>query len=131
MVISSNSAQDLKLRHRESGSLMTELVVAMSILLFGLIPLSYSVFSEKRLARATYQRSIAMELVDGELEVLAAGPWRDFTPGTNSYSVQANASVNLPTGEFRLIINSNRIELEWVPAEKNQGGSVRREVMVK
>jgi hypothetical protein len=68
---------------RRSAALMTELVVAMAILMFALLPLAYSIVGEKRLARATYQRAVAMEIVDGELEVLAAGGWHAFSIGTN------------------------------------------------
>ena len=118
-------------RRGERGSLMTELVVAIAILTFGLLPLSYSIVSEKRFARATYQRAVAMELVDGELEVLAAGDWRTFAPGTNVYSVSARAATNLPAGNFVLTVAGDRLTLRWLPSEKQHGGSVTREVMIK
>jgi hypothetical protein len=99
--------------------------------MFALLPLAYSIIGEKRLARATYQRAVAMQIVDGELEVLAAGGWRAFNIGTNRYSVRAGAATNLPPGDFLLTISAERIRLEWKPAVKNHGGSVLREVVIK
>jgi len=116
---------------RQNASLMTELVVAMAILMFALLPLAYSIVGEKRLARATYQRAVAMEIVDGELEVLAAGGWRAFKLGTNSYPVRAGAATNLPPGDFLVTITTEKISLEWKPSVKHQGGSVLREVAIK
>ncbi len=58
---------------RERGGLMVELLVAMALLVGALLPLAYSIASEMRYARAAYQRAVAMEIVDGELEVVAAG----------------------------------------------------------
>lgn len=113
------------------AALMTELVVAMAILIFALLPLAYSIVGEKRLARATYQRAVAMQLVDGELEVLAAGGWRTFDPGMSEYPVRAGARTNLPPGKFLLTIRPKTIQLEWIPAAKNHGGGVIREVAIK
>ena len=59
--------------HRQRGSLMVELLVALAILTGVLLPLAYSFVSERRLARSAYQRAVAMEIVDGEMEVLLAG----------------------------------------------------------
>lgn len=116
---------------RRRAALMTELVVAMAILMFALLPLAYSIVGEKRLARATYQRAVTMEIVDGELEVLAAGGWHAFNLGTNSYSVRAGSATNLPPGEFLVTITAEIVRLEWKPSVKNQGGSVMREVAIK
>ncbi len=70
-------------RSREHAFLMTEMLVALAILLGALLPLAYSLVSEKRLARAAYQRAVAMELVDGEMEVLVAGEWRAMPVGVH------------------------------------------------
>lgn len=118
-------------RRQKCASLMTELVVAMAILIFALIPLAYSIIGEKRLARATYQRAVAMEIVDGEMEVLAAGGWHAFNTGTTNYHVRAGAATNLPPGEFLVTITAEKIRLEWKPSVKHQGGSVLREVVIK
>ena len=72
-------------RRRQRGSLMVELLVALAFLVGVLFPLAYSFVSERRLARAYYQRAVAMEIVDGEMEALLAGQWRAFPPGTHDY----------------------------------------------
>jgi hypothetical protein len=113
------------------ASLMIELVFAMAITVGLLLPLVYSLASEKRLTRSYYQRAVAMELVDGEMEALAAGQWRAFGPGVHDYTVHANAVTNLPPGKFVLTIRSNSIRLEWRTHIKGHGGSVMREVKFK
>jgi hypothetical protein len=110
---------------------MTELLVAMALMTGALLPLAYSVASEKRLARASYQRAVAMEIVDGEMEVLAAGEWRAFRLGTQEYQPRARSVTNLPTGKFALTVRTNLVRLEWRPAVKDHGGAVVREVAVK
>lgn len=116
---------------RSRGSIMVELLAAMTLLAAALIPVAYSIGSEKRLAHSLYQRAVAMEIVDGEIEALAAGEWRAFPPGTHDYSVQAGAATNLPPGRFTLTIQTNLLRLEWRPAARHHGGLVAREVNIK
>ena len=116
---------------RRRGSLMTELLVAMALMTGALLPLAYSVTSEKRLARSSYQRAVAMEIVDGEIEVLAAGEWRAFKLGTQEFQPRGRSVTNLPAGKFALIIRTNLVRLEGRPAVKDHGGPVVREVAVK
>jgi hypothetical protein len=120
-----------KARLRQAGALMVELLVAMALLTGALLPLAYSLASEKRLARATYQRAVAMEIVDGELEILAAGAWRAFTAGTHEYPVRALSATNLPPGRFVLTIHNKTVRLEWRPSLKMHGGPVIREVTLR
>lgn len=108
-----------------------ELVVAMSIILLAVLPLAFSVAYENKLLRACYNRAVVMEIVDGELEVLVAGEWRTFQEGTQPYSVRADAITNLPPGRFELTLNGDRLRLAWLPAEKDRGGRVVREAIVK
>jgi hypothetical protein len=110
---------------------MIELLVAMAILAGVLLPLVYSVASERRYARAAYQRAVAMEIVDGEMEALAAGGWRAFTNGVTDYRVDARAATNLPPGQFLLTLTPEKLRLEWRPKIKQHGGAVVREVARK
>jgi hypothetical protein len=112
---------------RRRGSLMVELLAAMAILAGVAVPLGWSLASERTLARSLYQRAVAMEILDGELEVLAAGEWRAFSPGTREYQVHARSATNLPPGAFTLTIDSKRVRLEWTPAIKHHGGAISRE----
>lgn len=121
MVISSG-----KQHVRERASLMIELLVAMSILVGVMMPLAWSLASERRLARALYQRAVAMEIVDGELEVLMAGEWKTYGAGQHLYAVNNVSRTNLPQGEFWLTVQTNNVKLEWQPTVKHHGGAVAR-----
>jgi len=117
----------LKSLNRNRGWLMIELLAAISLLVAALLPLAYSLASEKKLARSQYQRAVAMEIVDGEFEALLAGQWRAFAPGTHQYQVKAASATNLPPGQFLLTLGENNLRLEWKPEVKHQGGTVIRE----
>ena len=116
---------------RQCGALHIEMLVALALLIGALFPIAYSFASENRLARVCYERAVAMEIVDGEMEVLAAGGWRAFAPGTHDYPVRAAAAANLSAGQFVVTIEPGKVRLEWRPAAKHHGGPVVREVMIK
>jgi hypothetical protein len=116
---------------RQRGALMVELLVAVALLTGVLFPLAYSLATEQRLARSYYQRAVAMEIVDGEMEALLAGEWRAFSPGTHEYPVQAGAATNLPPGRFVLSVQPDKLRLRWQPALKDHGGPVTREAILK
>ena len=118
-------------RRRQRGSLMVELLVALALVVGVLLPFAYSFVSERRLARASYQRAVAMEIVDGEMEALLAGEWRAFPPGTHDYPVHAGAATNLPPGRFILTVQPGKLRLRWQPALKDHGGPVTREAILK
>jgi hypothetical protein len=126
-MVSQPSRQKLAQR----GALMTELMVAIALLAGALLPIAYSIAKERQLARATYQRAVAMEIVDGEMEILAAGGWRAFPNGRQLYRVTAAAVTNLPPGDFWLTLDSGKVQLQWQPTVRGHGGSVVREVTVK
>jgi hypothetical protein len=114
--------------HSRRGYLTIELVVAMGILTAVMIPLGYSFSAEQKLCRAYYFQAIAMEIIDGEMEVLKAGQWRDFPEGMQSYKVEAAAARNLPPGSFVLSVGPSVLRLEWIPQKKGKGGTVWREI---
>ena len=74
-----------------------------------------------------YQRSVADEIVDGEMEILSAGADRNFPDGTQIYPVQSQAATALPPGHFELTKAGKRLRLEWIPDERRGLGSVVRE----
>jgi hypothetical protein len=118
-------------RHGNSkcGSLMIELVVALGILTAAVIPLSYSFVEEQRLCRVYYWRAVAMEIVDGEMEILAAGDWHNFKEGTHPHAVTAEAAKNLPPGKFVLNARGRQLRLEWRPDSPRNGAPVVREAV--
>jgi hypothetical protein len=107
---------------------MAELIVALALLTVAVIPLAYSFLSDARLLRASYERAVAVELVDGELEILAAGDWRAFAPGTHDYQLRGVAVTNLPPGRCQFTVTTNVLRLEWTPAKHRGVGAVVREV---
>lgn len=125
MVISLNRGS------RQRGMVMTEMVIAMVIVVIALFPLGFSALSDGKLFKVSYQKAVAMEIVDGEMEILAAGDWRNFPEGTNVYTVHANAATNLPPGNFLLTRNGQHLRLEWKSEKKHGIGPVFREVTVK
>jgi len=117
--------------HRKHGWLEIDLLVGMAIFGIAILPLTFSFTQERQVLRMEYFHSVAMEIVDGELEVLTAGDWKNFADGSRAYTVHANAADRLPPGHFQLIKNGNHLRLEW-NADEHQGiGTVAREITVK
>jgi hypothetical protein len=110
---------------------MVEMTMAMAILVIAIFPLAYSTHKEARYFRATYQRAVAMEIVDGEMEILVAGDWRTLPEGTQPWRVPARAAQNLPPGQFLLTRTGNHLRLEWSAAEHKGIGRIVREVTLK
>ena len=116
---------------RQRGALATDLMIALSIFTIVMLPVAFSIIHEQKLARIYYHQAIAMEIVDGEMEVLRAGEWRAFQPGVQAYPVRAEAAKNLPHGTFLLTLTSDRVRLEWLPDRKQEGGKLFREAPLK
>ena len=126
MVITKSSSKS-----KQRGTLMAEMIVAMGVLVIAMLPLAFSANSDARQLRTTYQKAIAREILDGEIELLAAGEWQKVPEGTHDYVVHANAATNLPPGDFRSSRTANVLRLEWRPT-KNMGiGTLAREVKLK
>jgi len=103
-------------KRNRHGSIMIELVVAIGILTAALLPLAYSYVNEQHQCHLAYIRAIAMELVDGQMEILAAGRWRAIGgDGVYDYPVIAGAAGNLPAGKFMLTVRGQQLHLEWRP----------------
>jgi hypothetical protein len=118
-------------RHERGFFLMTDLIVGMAILTLAIIPLAFSFARDQRLLRAEYYRAAAVEIVDGEMEVLAAGAWRDFPEGQQVYTVHAATAAHLPPGRFEFTRAGNHLRLEWKSDKRVGVGEVVREVTVK
>jgi hypothetical protein len=114
-------------RLRQNGSLTTECVVALGMVAFAVIPLMFAFMQEANYSRACYHRAAAMEIVDGEMEVLAAGEWKGFQVGEHDYSVTASSATNLPPGRFRLSVEPKKLRLEWRPSSGRTNNAVVRE----
>jgi hypothetical protein len=117
--------------HRQHAYLELDMLMAMMILLVAIVPLGFSFARERAVLRAEYFRSVTDELVDGEMEILAAGDWKNYPDGVQVYPVHANAAAHLPAGHFELTKNGNHLRLVWMPDRKEGIGAVAREITVK
>ena len=109
----------------------TELVVAMAILVLAVIPLAFTYPQEEKLLRSSYQRAVAMEIVDGEMEILLAGEWQSYKQGAQPYAFHAQSATNLPAGRAELTVTGKHLRLDWLPKQRVSGGEVIREADVK
>src|ERR1700722_2150776 len=116
---------------RENGSLMTEVVVAMAILTLAVMPLSISYINNQLAVRRLYQKAVAMETIDGEMEILAAGEWHSFKEGAQPYPIDAKHARNLPRGAATLTISGKHLRLEWLPEDQRKGDLIVREATAK
>lgn len=109
---------------------LVEMLVAMGILVLVMIPIGFSYLGEHREFGIYYHRAIAVEVVDGEMEILRAGEWRAFKEGTQPYPVKNPSATNLPPGQFVLTRQARHLRLQWLPSAKNEGGVVTRETEI-
>jgi len=110
------------------GFASMDLFLAMAIFLFGFFSVAYLSNRELRLARSGYYDAIAMALVDGEFEVLAAGAWIHLPEGQSPYRSKAPTMESLPPGAFRATRTDQFIRLEWIPLGKGNGRHIVREL---
>lgn len=115
----------------ESATLVTELIIGIAILVIALLPLAYSFAQDEKMARHYYRRAVAMELMDGEMEILLAGEWHSYKEGTQPYTFHAASATNLPAAKTVLTINGKHLRLEWLPEKILSGGKVTREADVR
>ena len=113
------------------GFLMVDAVVALAVLSLAILPLGFSFARERQVLKIEYQRGVANEIVDGEMEILAAGDWKNFPDGAQAYTIHSRAAACLPPGHFQLTKAGSRLRLEWVPDKRKGVGAVVREVTVK
>ena len=118
--------------NRRLGYLTTDAVVAMAMLVLVLIPLTMILVPQRELAKAYYEQAILLEILDGELEVLRAGLWRELGMGRHPYTVRAEAAQSLPEGGFSVVVTETRVRLEWQPGPRigRKRAVVAREVML-
>lgn len=112
---------------RARAFLTVELMVALGLIVLALLPLTMTFAQERRLLVAHYHRAVALQIVDGEYEILRAGAWRQYAPGQHPYAVQAQAATNLPPGEFRLTVRDGQLRLVWQPAGRSAQAAIVRE----
>jgi hypothetical protein len=113
------------------GFLEVDLLVGLAILSLAIVPLGYSFARERQVLKMEYFRSVANEIVDGEMEILAAGDGKNYSEGAQAYVIHSRAAASLSPGHFQLTKNGNHLRLEWTPDERRGVSAVVREVTIK
>ena len=106
-----------------------DVALAVSILLLVFIP--FSVTSSSKLDLARRQHFVALQMIDGELDVLMAGERQKFSPGEHKITPPGEAVKTLPVGEFILTVEEKQLTVAWVPEKEAKWGRVEREVILK
>ena len=101
---------------RSRGFLLSEMIGALMVLTIAMAIFTPLLIYQRALCRDAYYRAIAIEIIDGEMEVLMAGEWQAYGPGQHNYVTTAQAAQNLPEGKFMLTIDGGQICLEWLSA---------------
>jgi hypothetical protein len=113
--------------YAQRGFLQVDLLAALAIFAIGITPLAYSFARERQVLKIEYLRSVADEIVDGEMEILVAGAGRDFPEGSQIYQVNSRGAAALPPGHFELVKTGKHLRLEWLPDERRGLGPVIRD----
>ena len=110
-----------------------QLDIAVAIVILGLIfiPLSVTSSAKLDLARRHHFEAVALNLIDGEIDVLLAGEIKKYKLGKSLITPPGEAVGSLPKGEFILTLNEKTIKLEWVPKKLTKWGRIQREVNLK
>ena len=111
--------------------LQLDVAIALTVLALVFIPLSVSSSGGLDLARRHYFEAVALQLIDGEMDVLLAGERRKYTPGEHQIKPVGEAVQNMPEGEFVLTVHDQKLTLAWVPTKRAKWGRVERVVELK
>ena len=116
---------------KRSAFLQLDVAIAITVLALVFIPLSVSSSGDLDLARRHYFEAVALQLIDGEMDVLLAGERRKYTPGEHRIKPVGESVQNLPEGEFVLSVQDEKLTLTWVPKKLVKWGRVDRVVQLK
>ena len=111
--------------------LQLDVAIALTVLALVFIPLSMSSSGGLDLTRRHYFEAVALQLIDGEMDVLLAGERRKYTTGEHRIKPVGDAVQNLPEGEFVLTVHDQKLTLAWVPTKRAKWGRVERVVELK
>ena len=111
--------------------LQLDVAIALMVLALVFIPLSVSSSGGLDLARRHYFEAVALQLIDGEMDVLLAGERRKYTTGEHRIKPVGESVQNLPAGEFVLSVQDEKLTLAWMPKKLAKWGRVERVVQLK
>ncbi len=98
---------------------LAEVIAAMAVLAIAMIPLIGALTAEKSRVQSFYKRGVAEQVLDGYREVLAAGAWRKYEPGTYQLDMDSRALNQLADSDVSLRVTAEdeqlRYKLAWHP----------------
>ncbi len=121
----------MKSKRPQRGFLQIDLIVGLAILTLAIVPLGYAFSRERQVLKMEYHRAVINELVDGEMEILAAGAARQLPDGPQPLGVTSHAASKLPPGHFQLTKTGKHLRVEWMPDEKGGVSTVVREATLQ
>ena len=117
--------------YSQRAFLQIDLAIGLAILTLAIVPLGFAFARERQVLRMEYQRAVINELVDGEMEILAAGAAENLPDGAQALTVQSRAAEKMPPGHFQLTKTGSHLRVEWTPDEKCGVSAVVREGALK
>ena len=108
-----------------------DLMLAVSILMLLFIPFGVTSSGKLDLARRQHFEAVALQMIDGELDVLLAGERQKYPLGEHKITPPGAAVKTLPVGEYILVVKENQLSIAWVPEKEAKWGRVEREVTLK
>ena len=111
--------------------LQLDVAIALTVLALVFIPLSVSSSGGLDLARRHYFEAVALQLIDGEMDVLLAGERQKYTTGEHRIKPVGDAVQNLPEGKFVLTVQDEKLTMAWVPTKRAKWGRIERVVELK
>ena len=112
---------------RPAGALTIELVVAAAMLLTVFLPLGLGLVTQHRQARDLHLRAVIMQHLDGELEVLSAGGWRQLPAEGRRWELAPQPGALVPRGHFEAVAADGWLRVSWQPAPGQRGRTLQRE----
>ncbi|HEV2693608.1 MAG TPA: hypothetical protein VG347_11995 [Verrucomicrobiae bacterium] len=116
---------------RRRGFLQFDLVMGLAILTIAVVPVGFSFARERQALLTESRRYVINELVDGEMEILAAGAAKNLPDGSQTLPVPSRAATSLPPGHFQLAKTGNHLQLTWLPDEKCGLANISREATLQ
>ena len=111
---------------RKVGAIHLEAILALALTAAVLLPISGIVVSQRRIASDLTRHLTMIELVDGEMELIAAGDWVRYPEGTHSVPLPSPEGFVPPVGELTLVRQGREFSLAWRPANRWIGGGIER-----
>ena len=87
---------------RTAAHIQADLVTALGLIALTVLPLGYGYLHHRQVVRNATTRAVVLELVDSEMEILAAGEHRAFQPGGAFSTASSAAPPHSPPMEVEI-----------------------------